>query len=312
MQIHYLPTNLPIFKNAVVTIGTFDGVHTGHQQIITQLKNKAKEIGGETVLITFHPHPRTVLGQASTGFMLNSIEERLQLLASHHLDHVVVVPFTNSFATQQANNYIHDFLWKLFQPHTVIIGYDHHFGKDRIGNYQMLETYGAQLGFKVQEISEEIINDITISSTRIRNALQGGNIPLANAYLGYPYFFSGQVVKGNQLGRTIGFPTANLQILNIEKLLPKQGVYAVIARVGNHAAQHNGMMNIGYRPTVDGKKFTIEVHLFDFDTDIYNEILRVEVIQLLRSEQKFEGLEMLKKQLHLDKIEAQIVLKAIK
>ncbi len=310
MQIHYLPSNLPTFGKAVITIGTFDGVHTGHQQIIAQLKNKAKAIGGETVLITFHPHPRTVLGQASTGFMLNSIEERLQLLESHGIDHVVVVPFTSSFATQLANNYINDFLWKLFKPHTIIIGYDHHFGKDRMGNYKMLETYGAQLGFEVQEISEEILNDITISSTSIRKALQEGNIPLANTYLGYPYFFSGKVVKGNQLGRTIGFPTANLQILNIEKLLPKQGVYAVMVSFENHATLQKGMMNIGYRPTVDGKKFAIEVHLFDFDSDIYDDILQIIVIQQLRSEQKFEGLEMLKKQLHLDKTEALKILEA--
>ncbi len=311
MQIHYLPAILPTFSKAVVTIGTFDGVHTGHQQIIAQLKNKAKQIGGETVLITFHPHPRTVLGQASIGFMLNSIDERLQLLASHGIDHVVVVPFTSSFASQEASNYIHDFLWKLFKPHTIIIGYDHHFGKDRIGNYQMLETYGADLGFEVQEISEEIWNDITISSTRIRKALQEGNIPLSNSYLGYPYFFSGQVVKGNQLGRTIGYPTANLQMLNIEKLLPKQGVYAVFATLENNATLLKGMMNIGYRPTVDGKKFSIEVHLLDFDADIYDKILQVQVIEQLRSEQKFEGLEMLKNQLHLDKAEAQKVLEAI-
>lgn len=311
MQVHFLPARLPSFKNAIVTIGTFDGVHTGHGQIIQQLKKQADAKGGETVIITFHPHPRTILGQASTGFMLNTIDEKLQLLKAHEIDHVVVVPFTTEFATMPAEDYIINFLWKLIKPHTVIIGYDHHFGKDRLGNYQMLEDYGTKLGFFVQEIDEHILNEVTISSTKIRQALQKGDIPLANKYLGYSYFFSGQIVRGNQLGRTIGYPTANLQITNIEKLLPQQGVYAVNLRISNKTELYQGMMNIGYRPTVDGKKFVIEANIFDFDADIYGENLEVSVIKQLRSEQKFEGLEMLRKQLDIDKLHAMDVLKKI-
>lgn len=311
MQVHFLPVSLPSFSNAIVTIGTFDGVHTGHRQIIQQLKKQAAATGGETVIITFHPHPRTVLGHASTGFMLNTIDEKLQLLEAHGIDHVIVVPFTIEFATQPAEDYILHFLWALIRPQIIIIGYDHHFGKNRLGNYKMLEDYGKQLGFVVQEIDEHVLNEVTISSTKIRQALQQGDIPLANEYLGYSYFFSGQVVMGNQLGRTIGYATANLQITNIEKLLPKQGVYAVIVKIGDCTQVYQGMMNIGYRPTVDGKKFTIEVHIFDFDAIIYEAILQVSVIKQLRNEQKFEGLNLLRNQLKTDEINARHVLSAL-
>ena len=311
MQVHFLPANLPSFRDAIVTIGTFDGVHTGHTQIIQQLKKKAAETGGETVIITFHPHPRTVLGQASTGFMLNTIDEKLQLLEAHGIDHIIIVPFTSEFATQPAEDYILDFLWKLVHPNTVIIGYDHRFGKNRLGDYMMLEDYGRRLGFVVQEIEEHILHEVTISSTKIRQALQQGDIPLANEYLGYSYFFNGLVVKGNQLGRTIGYATANLQITNIEKLLPKQGVYAVVIKIGDWSGSYQGMMNIGYRPTVDGKRFTIEVHIFDFDATIYDTILQVSVIKQLRNEQKFEGLDMLRNQLQADEANARQVLKAL-
>ena len=307
MKVHReLAGSLPEFHNAVVTIGTFDGVHKGHQQILSQLKEEALKINGETVIITFHPHPRKIVSSVPGDVkLLNTLSEKKLLLEKAGIDHLVVVPFDHHFANQSAEEYITDFLYRYFKPHTIIIGYDHRFGKGRTGDYKLLESYGKKLGFTVKEITEQVLNEIAVSSTRIRKAIAEKDIDTANAALGYPYFFEGLVVEGNQLGRTIGYPTANLHIGSEEKLIPENGVYAVKAEiVGEPPAVYGGMMNIGLRPTVDGKKRVIEVHIFDFDAGIYHKQLRIHVVKQLRNEIKFEGLDALKAQLALDKEQA--------
>lgn len=304
MQLHTNINQLPVFNKAVITIGTFDGVHSGHQQIIAQLKAEALAIGGETVIITFHPHPRLVIGQATGKLhLLNTLAEKEQLLRSHGIDHLVLVPFTDAFAALSPESYVKDFLVEKFHPYTIIIGYDHKFGHNRGGDYHMLEDYAPQYGFLVKEIPPHVLHHVTISSTNVREALLAGNCDTANELLGYPYFFSGLVVKGNQLGRTIGFPTANLDILDPHKLIPGNGVYAVEVTIGNDGTltAYKGMMNIGMRPTVNGTQRSVEVHLFDFDATIYGETLTVTVKKRLRNEVKFDGLEALKTQLAKDR-----------
>jgi len=304
---------LPAFNKAVITIGTFDGVHRGHQQIIAQLKAEASAIGGETVIITFHPHPRLVVSQGNNQVhLLTTLAEKEALLRSHGIDHLVVVPFTEAFAALSPEDYIQAFLVEKFRPHTVTIGYDHKFGHNREGNYQMLEAYARQYGFAVKEIPPHVLHHITISSTTIRQALLQGDCATANELLGYPYFFSGEVTTGNQLGRTIGYPTANLVSHEPNKLIPGNGVYAVEATVGsgNPSGTFGGMMNIGMRPTVDGTQRMIEVNLFNFDATIYGDTLTVWVKQRLRSEVKFNGLEALKSQLANDRESAIAALQA--
>jgi riboflavin kinase/FMN adenylyltransferase len=303
MMVHReLAGSLPEFRNAVVTIGAFDGVHLGHQQIIAQLRKEATLINGETVIITFHPHPRKIVTSVPGDIrLLNTLQEKIDLLDKAGIDHLVVVPFDHRFSNQPAEAYIHDFLYHYFRPHTIIIGYDHRFGKGREGDYQLLEAYGKKLGFEVKEIPEQLQNEIVISSTRIRNAIAENDIETANALLGYPYFFEGLIVEGNQLGRTIGYPTANLHITSEEKLVPGDGVYAVSVNIKNQTGSFNGMMNIGIRPTIGGKKRVIEVNIFDFDATVYGDILQVQVHRFLRGEIKFNGLEELKTQLQKDK-----------
>ncbi len=306
IQVHSDLMHLPTFKNAVITIGTFDGVHLGHQQIIQQLKNEAAAIDGETVIITFHPHPRIIVGGPSPIKILNTLEEKIEMLDAKGIEHVVVIPFDEAFANQEAEAYITNFLVAKFHPHTIIIGYDHRFGKNRLGDYHLLEDLGTVNNYQVKEIPEHVLNEVTISSTRIREALLKSDIDTANKYLGYAYFFEGTVVVGNKLGRTIGYPTANLKIEGPEKLVPGNGVYAVYAKVDNRT--YKGMMNIGVRPTVDGINRMIEVNIFDFDKDIYGEKVRVTVEHHLRGEIKFNGLDALKDQLTHDNIEALKVL----
>lgn len=321
MLVHKDLSNLPRFRNAVVTIGTFDGVHAGHRKIIEQLKREAEQIGGETIIITFHPHPRKIVHEGQSAVpILTTLAEKIALLQSLQIDHLVVIPFDAAFSNQTAEEYIQNFLWEKFHPHTVIIGYDHKFGKGRQGDYHLLEDYGKQLHFEVKEIPEQVLNEVIISSTRIREALLKSDVATANKFLSYHYFFEGVIIMGNQLGRTIGYPTANLEIADKEKLIPGNGVYAVEAEIvksevliaeeansnSPRATRHllKGMMNIGVRPTVNGTKRTIEVNLFDFNEDIYDQTLRVSVKYYLRGETKFSALEALKTQLAQDKIQA--------
>ncbi|MDD2792499.1 MAG: bifunctional riboflavin kinase/FAD synthetase [Sediminibacterium sp.] len=308
MKVHReLVGSLPDFRNAVVTIGSFDGVHLGHRKIIAQLKTEARKIDGETVIITFHPHPRKIISSVPGDIkLLNTLSEKIELLEKAGIDHLVVVPFDHAFASQSAEAYINDFLFRYFKPKLVIIGYDHRFGKGRVGDYALLEARGKELGFRVQEISEELLNEVVISSTKIRQALLDNEIELANEYLGYAYFFEGLVIEGNKLGRTIGYPTANLHMNAEDKLVPGNGVYAVEVR--HNGSAYYGMMNIGLRPTVDGKKRVIEVNIFDFSQDIYGEELVISIRHYLRGEVKFNGLEELKAQLKTDREQALMLL----
>jgi riboflavin kinase/FMN adenylyltransferase len=311
MKVHYDLSQLPAFKNAIITMGAFDGVHRGHQQIIARLQYLAQTVQGESVIITFHPHPRKVISSVPGEIkQLTSLNERIQLLEKAGIDHLVVVNFDYHFSNLTAEQYVEDFLVARFHPHTVIIGYDHRFGNKRNGNLELLKKYGTQLHFEVEEINEQIVEGEIVSSTHIRNYLLERDIKKANSLLGYAYFFEGFIVRGNQIGRTIGFPTANLHINDEEKLIPANGVYAVKVTGACLAHQiYNGMMNIGVRPTVDGQKKVIEVNIFHFDADIYENNITVFVYDYIRGEVKFEGLEGLKAQLNQDKVTAANLLK---
>jgi riboflavin kinase/FMN adenylyltransferase len=325
MRIYYHIDQLPFFQKSVITIGTFDGVHTGHAQILEQLRAEAARIGGETVIVTFFPHPRKVVRGGSTDVkLLNTLEEKIQLLSWQGVDHLVVVPFTEAFSQLTAEEYIREFLCRKFRPHTIIIGYDHRYGRGRLGDYHLLEEFSQSEGFVLQEIPVHLLDAVSVSSTRIREAIGQADIGTANQLLGYPYFFSGQVAEGRRLGRTIGYPTANLVVGSPEKLIPADGVYAVeVAVLASDAVsltipttvdapaaapwdgvQWKGMMNIGMRPTVDGRERTIEVNIFDFNEDLYRRELRVAVRRWLRGEEKFNGLDGLKTQLAKDKLDA--------
>ncbi len=313
MQVHRDINNLPFFKNAVITIGTYDGVHTGHVQILRQISEEAKKINGESVIITFDPHPRMVITQDKCEIkLLNTLEEKIALLEENGIDHLAIVPFTKAFSEQSAEKYISEFLVNKFHPHTIIIGYDHHFGNERKGSYKLLENYAEEFNFQLKEIPKHVLNAVTISSTKIRDAILNSDIETANKYLGYDYFFEGKVVEGEKIGRTLGYPTANLEIADIHKLIPGNGIYAVTVEVIGQGPRVNrkniqqikGMMSIGVRPTIDNSKRTIEVNIFDFDKNIYGQILRVFVKKYLREEKKFSGMEELKDAIAKDKINA--------
>lgn len=323
MNVFYNLDKLPVFKNAVVTIGTFDGVHEGHKKILHQLKTESQAVYGETIVITFHPHPRNIVGDTTGVKLLTTLEEKITLLEKEGIDNLIIVPFTNEFANLTAENYITQFLHKKFKPKVLIIGYDHRFGKNRKGNYQLLEQYGKVLGFVVKEINQQVLQEITISSTRIRKALLQTDLQTAETLLGYEYFFEGTVIQGDQIGRTIGYPTANIQLNHEDKLVPGDGVYAVVVERNQSTENrrqkledlsnltHNplqGMMYIGSRPVVNGKRRVIEINLFNFNEDLYNQTLKVIVKAYIRGDIHFEGLEGLKHQLALDKIAVEKVL----
>lgn len=295
---------LPPFINPVVTIGTFDGVHAGHRVIIERIRKRAAEINGQSILITFEPHPRLVLGtQTSPLNLLTTLDEKIELLQQLGIDFLVVVPFTKEFASMSADDYIEDFLINHFHPHTFVIGYDHHFGNHRSGNFKMLEQVKDKFGFQLEEIPVEEIEQVAVSSTKIRQALSAGKIQIANEYLCAPYRLQGNVVHGDKRGRLIGFPTANLIAEDPHKLIPAVGVYAVRATVQQKTFK--GMMNIGFRPTVHEQgNLSLEVHLFDFNESIYDTMMDVFFIDRIRDEQKFDNIEMLVKQLYQDKQDA--------
>ena len=300
MQVHYNLDDLPKFQNAVITIGTFDGVHLGHQLIISTLITEANKANGESVIITFHPHPRKVVSSVVTGIrLINTLDERIELLSKTGVDHLVVVPFTEYFANQTAEEYIKYFLVEKFKPNTIIIGYDHRFGKDRTGNYLLMVQKAIEYNYTLKEIPEHLLDAVKVSSTTIRNALLHGQIEEANKLLGYAFFFTGQVVHGNKIGRTIGYPTANLKSNNDEKITLGDGIYAVYVTVVEK--KYKGMLSIGFRSTVDGKKRVTEVNIFDFDIEIYDQLIKVEIKKHLRNEVKFNSLDELKQQLHTDK-----------
>lgn len=305
MQVYFPSQPLPAFRNAVVTIGTFDGVHRGHRLILERMRAVADEVQGETVIITFDPHPRNIVGQRSDPQpLLTTMPERIRLLSALGIDHLVIVPFTPAFAAMDPADYVRDFLVARFHPHTLIIGYDHRFGRGRQGDYHLLESMAEDCHFRVREMDAKILRDAAISSTRIREALQQGRPDEAAEQLGYPYFFSGLVRHGDKRGRTIGFPTANLNPDDPAKMLPADGVYAVrasLSETDGDAYTGTGMMNIGMRPTVDGTRHLAEVNIFGFSADIYGRVLTVEILDRIRNEQRFPGLEALKAQLAKDR-----------
>lgn len=294
--------NVGQIKNPVVTIGTFDGVHIGHQKIIQQLILEAKKIDGESVLITFHPHPRLVLFPDNHNLqLLQTQAEKLQTLAENGLENVIILPFSKEFAQLSALDFVQTVLYKSLKAKKIIIGYDHQFGNDRKGNIDFLIAHANDFNYDVIEIPAEEINEVNVSSTKIRTALQDGSVEIANAFLNKPFELSGTVIKGDQLGRTIGFPTANLDLKDNTKLIPANGVYAVKVQLQNEEKPYFGMMNIGYRPTVSlAQKQSIEIYLFDFQADLYEAHLKVSLYKRIRQEEKFVNLATLKSQLSKD------------
>ena len=290
-------------ENSVATIGTFDGVHVGHQKIIERLVKTANENGLKSTVLTFFPHPRMVLQKDANIKLINTIDERCKLLEEQGLDYLVIKPFTKSFSRLTAEEFVTTVLVEQLHVKKIIIGYDHHFGRNRTANIKDLKHFGEAHNFEVEEISALDIDEVSVSSTKIRNALNEGDIKTANLFLGYNFMLNGLVISGKGLGKTISFPTANIKIEEDYKLIPKQGVYVVKSEYKNQTIY--GMMNIGTNPTI-GKdtKQSIEVHFFDFNKDIYNEKLTIQLLHRIRDEQKFDSIDDLKKQLQHDKTSA--------
>ncbi|WP_422106300.1 bifunctional riboflavin kinase/FAD synthetase [Winogradskyella sp.] len=286
----------------IITVGTFDGVHIGHKKILNRVVNLATAYNYTPTVLTLFPHPRMVLQKADDIKLLNTIDERIEILKACGIKDVIVKKFDTVFANLSAEAYVKQILVDELNTKQIVIGYDHHFGKNRSANIDDLKRFADVYNFKVEEISAQDIEDVTVSSTKIRNALNTGKMAIANSFLGYNYFITGEVVKGKGLGRTLDFPTANIFIKEHYKLIPCDGVYVVKSKI--EATTVYGMMNIGTNPTVDGKSRSIEVHFFNFDKDIYGKVLSIEFLHRLRSEQKFESLEALKKQLHSDRTNA--------
>ncbi|MBL0013995.1 MAG: bifunctional riboflavin kinase/FAD synthetase [Flavobacterium sp.] len=286
-------------KKAIVTIGTFDGVHVGHQKIIERLVENARNRNAESAILTFFPHPRMVLQDQTEIRLLNTIDERTSLLEKKGLDNLIIHPFDKAFSRLTAEEFVKNILVDQLNIEKIVIGYDHRFGRNRTANIDDLIEFGEKYNFEVEQISAQEIQEASVSSTKIRTALEEGNIALANQFLGYSYFLTGVVQEGKQLGRTIGFPTANLKIVENYKLIPKEGVYIVESNLEGRKVY--GMMNIGTNPTFDERLLSIEIHFLDFDADLYNQKIQISLLKYLRPEQKFESVALLKTQLEIDK-----------
>ena len=294
--------NIKTYKSTqptVVTIGTFDGVHIGHQKIIRRLINTGKLEGLKSVILTFFPHPRMVLQKDSNIKLINTINERYTILEALGLDYLLIKKFTKEFSRLSAEDFVKQILVEKLNAKKVIIGYDHRFGRNRNADINDLKTFGESYGFDVEEISVQDIDDVSVSSTKIRTAINGGDIAKANSFLGYNFMLSGTVVKGKGLGKKIQYPTANIHIEEDYKIIPKQGVYIVKAEIKKEVFY--GMMNIGMNPTVNGNTQTIEVHFFNFNEDIYNSKIQIDLLHRIRDEEKFVSIEALKEQLAIDK-----------
>jgi len=309
MKVHTDLNDLPKFKNAAITIGSYDGVHHGHQQIIDRVNQLAKGIEGESILITFHPHPRQIIYPKDKSLqLLTTIEEKTALLERFGVDHLVIVPFTIEFSQQNPDEYIEKFLIEQFQPKYIVIGYDHRFGLNRQGDVNFLKWYSEKGGYEVIEIEPQEVDNIRVSSTKIRTALNGGKVANANELLHHTFTLSGKVVRGQRIGHTIGFPTANIQLSDAHKLIPPNGIYAAFAKYNDQ--RFKAMLYIGNRPTLpELTNRTIEVNIFDFNQDIYGEQLVIEIVSFIREDAKLDGLDALKEQLAKDKISALAALK---
>ena len=300
MKIFHSLCDFSLTKKTIITIGTFDGVHIGHRKILEKIIHNAKELDCESLVLTFFPHPRMVLQENSSVKLLHTMEEKRTLLQKIGIENLIIHPFNKEFSQLTAEEFVKEILIDQLQIQKIIIGHDHRFGRNRTADINDLISFGEKYGFEVEQISAQEIDEIAVSSTKIRNALINGTISLANEYLGYNYFFSGTVVQGQQLGRTIGFQTANIHIKEDYKLIPKNGVY-IIKSYLNEVLIY-GIMNIGNRPTVNGLNQTIEVHFIDFDKDLYGQEVTIEVVEFIREEHKFDSLESLKNQIQKDKI----------
>jgi len=308
MKIYHTIDDFSKLEFAVVTSGTFDGVHIGHQQILSRLKEIATKSSGETVVISFWPHPRLVLKpDDGTLQLLNTFEEKAELLKEQGIQHLIRIPFTREFSQIHSSEFITQILVNKIGTRKLVIGYDHRFGKNREGSFEELKANGPALGFDVEEIPRQDVDHVGVSSSKIRKALGEGDVETATHFLGRPYSISGRIVKGDKLGRVLGFPTANIDIDSHYKLVPTEGIYAV--SVTHESKQYGGMLYIGNRPTVNGSKRSIEVNIFNFKKEIYGEELKVSFKKLLRADSKFKDLEELKVQLHKDKESALIALK---
>ena len=307
MKVYHSISDFQNVSRPILTTGTFDGVHFGHKIIIDRLKEIAKNQNGETVLLTFSPHPRMVLFPDDHNLQLiNTMDEKIKLLEKAGIDHLIIYPFTKAFSRTTSMQFVRDIIVNELKTHKLVIGYNHHFGRNREGSFEHLKEYAPLYGFEVEEISAQLIDHVTISSTKIRKALLSGNVSKAADYLGYNYALQGLVTKGQQIGRTLGFPTANLKVLDESKLVPRDGVYAVYVEVTGQS--FTGMMNIGNNPSLTFKKHSIEVHIFDFDSDIYNEQIEVRFVKYIREETSFDNLNNLKIQLEQDKANIKAVL----
>jgi len=319
LKIYHNLSEFSKLDNAIVTIGTFDGVHFGHQKIINQLVQKAKADQGESVILTFFPHPRMIIDPENQDLkMINTINEKADILKNLGVDHLIITPFTRDFSNQLPEDYIKNTLVDNIGTKHIIIGYDHRFGKDRQGNLNDLKAAGLHYGFTVEEIMEQDIHDVAVSSTKIRQALLAGDVSLASDYLGYPFSIFGRVIKGDKIGRTIGFPTANIFVEETYKLIPGDGIYAVTVEINSAPSveslatdqlqtsnpklqTYQGMAYIGQRPTINGMTRNIEVNIFDFNQEIYGQDIKMNFLKFLRHDVKFTGLEALTVQLQKDK-----------
>ena len=308
MNIYHNISDFKKINNAIVTIGTFDGIHYGHQQIIRTVVEKAKMLQGESVILTFFPHPRMIIDPENSALkMINTIQEKAERLESLGVDHLIITPFTRDFSNLEADSYIQQILVETIGIKHLIIGYDHRFGKDRKGGLEELKQGGQKYGFDVTEIPEQDINDVAVSSTKIRTALLQGDVKLAAEYLGYNFSIKGIVIKGDKIGRTIGFPTANLFVEETYKLIPADGIYAVSLIIQEEDQTHSsevytGMAYIGQRPTINGMTRNIEVNIFDFNKEVYGQTITMKFHEFLRADYKFSSLETMTDQLKVDKL----------
>ena len=301
MQVFKDINNLPAFHNSVISIGTFDGVHSGHAEIIHSITAAAKRVNGESIIITFHPHPRHIISPESPVYYLTTLQEKIDMLQKYNVDIVVVVPFSREFSEIDASDYAENFLIKKFNPAIIVFGYDHKFGKDRSGDIHLLKNIAEKYSVKIEEIPAHVIDHLTVSSSKIRKFLIDGNVQEANELLGYPYQLSGHVVKGDQIGRTLGFPTANIYVEDTNKLIPADGFYFTEVILKDHNIKLFGLLSIGTRPTFNKTEKRIEVYIIDFNETIYGESITVKILQFIRKDKKFDSREDLIVAMHEDK-----------